>query len=121
MTEFLVGLVDDIPEGGRKVVACEDAEVGVFKIDGEFYAWHNHCAHRGGPVCQGRIFPRVEEPIEPDGSVRMLSFNRTEKNIVCPWHGYEFSIKTGRHQGNSRMRLRPAKLKIIGGEIYVIL
>jgi nitrite reductase (NADH) small subunit len=121
MGEYLVGVVDDIPEGGRKVVACDDAEIGIFKVDGEFYAWHNACAHRGGPVCQGRIFPRVEEAVAEDGTTRMLSYSATVKNIACPWHGYEFNIKTGRHTGASQLRLKRANLKVVGSELYVVL
>jgi nitrite reductase/ring-hydroxylating ferredoxin subunit len=42
-------------------------------------------------------------------------------HIICPWHGHEFSIKTGRHPGNPRLRLRKVDLSIRNGEIYVSL
>jgi nitrite reductase/ring-hydroxylating ferredoxin subunit len=41
------------------VISCDGIEVGVFNIGGELVAWYNQCAHRSGPVCQGRIFQRV--------------------------------------------------------------
>ncbi len=63
MPEFSAGKVTDYADGDRKVVDCGESEVGVFKVDGEFYAWHNRCAHRAGPVCQGRIMKRVIEPV----------------------------------------------------------
>ena len=63
MIEYSAGNVTDYADGDRKVVACGENEVGVFKVDGEFYAWHNRCAHRAGPVCQGRIMKRVLEPV----------------------------------------------------------
>jgi len=52
MPEFSAGKVTDYADGDRKVVDCGESEVGIFKVDGEFYAWHNRCAHRAGPVCQ---------------------------------------------------------------------
>ena len=60
------GKVTDYADGDRKVIDCGESEVGIFKIDGEFFAWHNRCAHRAGPVCQGRIMKRVIEPVADD-------------------------------------------------------
>jgi len=54
-----------------------------------------------------------------DKTTRTQQYDEAESHIVCPWHGYEFSIKTGFHQGNSRVRLRKAELTIRDGEIYV--
>lgn len=119
MHEYNAGKLIDYAEGDRKVVVCGDKEVGVFKLGGEFYAWHNRCAHRAGPVCQGRMMQRVLEPVAEDRTVRGMEYDEADTNIVCPWHGYEYSIKTGRHQGNPSIRLRKAELAIRDGEIYV--
>ena len=119
MTEYNAGKVSDYVDGDRKVVFCGDSEVGVFRLDGEFYAWHNRCAHRAGPICQGRIMKRVLEPVAEDRTIRAQAYDETESNIVCPWHGYEYSIKTGAHQGNPRIRLRKAELSIRDGDVYV--
>ena len=119
MNEYSAGKVDDYQDGDRKVVLCGEAEVGVFRIAGEFYAWHNRCAHRAGPVCQGRLMKRVLEPVDADGQVRAQAYDECEDHIICPWHGYEFSIRTGRHPGNERVRLRKAELIARDGEIYV--
>ena len=59
-----------------------------------------------------------------DGSIsvvdaRSQAYDEAESHIVCPWHGYEFSIRSGFHQGNGRVRLRNAELTIRDGEIYV--
>jgi nitrite reductase (NADH) small subunit len=51
--------------------------------------------------------------------VRTQQYDPAETNIVCPWHGYEYNIKTGCHQGNDRIRLRKAEMTIRDGEIYV--
>ena len=119
MAEFSAGKVTDYADGDRKVIDSGDTEVGIFKVDGEFFAWHNRCAHRAGPVCQGRIMKRVIEPVADDRTIRRQEYDPSETNIVCPWHGYEYSIKTGFHQGNSRVRLRKADITIREGEIYV--
>jgi nitrite reductase (NADH) small subunit len=39
MIGYSAGKVTDYADGDRKVVACGESEVGVFKVDGEFYAF----------------------------------------------------------------------------------
>ncbi len=119
MKTYIVGPLEEIEEGGRKVISCDGTEVGVFRVEGEFVAWYNQCAHVGGPVCQGKIYHKVEEPLDEENRTRMLQFSTNEKHIVCPWHGWEFSLKSGRCPGNPHKRLRPAKLEVTDGQIYV--
>ena len=116
---YLVCRADELNDGDRRVVSCDGVEVGVFKVDGQFVAWHNVCPHREGPVCQGRIYRRVLEPIAGDGTVRALAYDERVTNIVCSWHGYEFDLKTGINQGSDQFRLRKAKLEEKDGNIYV--
>jgi nitrite reductase (NADH) small subunit len=120
MKTFVVGKVGELAEGDRRVVSCDGTEVGVFMVDGELIAWYNQCAHRGGPVCQGRIFQTVREPVDEEGKTRMLQHDPARKNIVCPWHGWEFDLKTGQHPAGARFALRKAKLEITDGQIYVV-
>jgi nitrite reductase (NADH) small subunit len=117
---YLVCRENELNDGDRRVMSCDGTEVGVFKVDGELVAWHNECPHRSGPVCQGRIYQRVIEPIADDGTVRTLDYDRNVTNIVCSWHGYEFDLKTGVNQGYDRIRLRKAKLEVKDGNVYVV-
>jgi nitrite reductase (NADH) small subunit len=117
---YLVGAKNEFSEGSRKVISCDGTEIGVFLVDGKLVAWHNECPHRLGPVCQGRIYKRVLEPVDSDGKVRALAFDDAVTNIVCTWHGYEYDLKTGLNQGSDKVRLRPAKLEEKDGNVYVI-
>ncbi len=121
METIRIGRIEDFGERDRKVIAHGDVEIGVFRVDGEFYAWHNDCAHRGGPVCQGRLYGRVEEPVAEDGTVGALRYKPGSLNIVCPWHGYEYDIRTGVNQGHPALRLRKAEVQVTNGEVYVVL
>jgi nitrite reductase/ring-hydroxylating ferredoxin subunit len=121
MMEYRAGRLDDLKESGRLLVRCGDAEIGIFLADGELYAWHNECAHRGGPVCQGRIMKRVMEPVARDGTTRTLEYDAADTHIVCPWHGYEFNIKTGQHPVQASLILRKANVAVRNGEVYVSL
>jgi nitrite reductase/ring-hydroxylating ferredoxin subunit len=117
---YLVCRSDELEDGDRRVMSCDGIEVGVFKVDGQLVAWHNECPHRQGPVCQGRIYRRVLEPIDSDGTVRALAYDENVTNIVCSWHGYEFDLKTGVNQGHGKLRLRKVKLEEKDGNVYVV-
>ena len=123
MREVYVAKDNEIAEGQRRVIAAGDAEVGVFRIDGELIAWRNHCPHQGGPVCQGRLLRRVEERLDGDKRSLGIHFADNALNIVCPWHGYEFDVRTGRHVGLALdpVRLAAVKSKVRDGAIYALL
>jgi nitrite reductase (NADH) small subunit len=120
MNEIMVGELREFAEGGYRVLKVDDFEFGVFRQNGRLTAYENHCPHDGGPVCQGKVIPRVEEELAPDQTSRGLRFSE-RKNIVCPWHGWEFDIATGRHAGDPKYRLRPVNIRIENDRVYVTL
>ena len=111
---------DVLPEQGRLVVDVEGLTVGIFRVDGRLYAYENTCAHQGGPVCQGKIVPRVVESLDDDGKTRHY-FEDGDLNIVCPWHGYEYQITTGQHAGISDIKLTPVEVEERDGAIHVLI
>jgi nitrite reductase/ring-hydroxylating ferredoxin subunit len=119
MSDVVIGRADEFPDPGRRVVEIDGVAVGVFCRNGAFMAWENACPHMGGPVCQGKVIARVQELIASDKTSLGFAFSKDQTNIVCPWHGYEFDIATGRHQGNPRLLLRPVKVSVVGGEVMV--
>ena len=119
MATHLVGKVDEFGDRDRKVVQIGDAVIGVFRLGEDFHAWYSECPHQGGPICQGRLFNRVIEPIDADGSVHGRTYDETLVNIVCPWHGYEYDLRTGRHPGNPSIRLKPAEVRVADGEVFL--
>ncbi len=121
MAEIAVGSADSFKSRDRRVVVANGREIGVFRLGDKFFAWENTCPHAGGPVCQGRIMNRVEERIGPEGRSLGFRFSRTQVNIVCPWHCYEYDIRTGQHQGNPRVRLRQVEVTVRQGTVYLIL
>jgi len=118
MALVLVGNESEFQEHSRKVIARGDLEIGIFKVDDEYYAYQNRCPHLGGPACQGRILNGVEEVLNDDMTSAGQQWS-DEQNIICPWHGWEFNLKTGKHPGNSKMGLRRFKVTRESGDIYV--
>lgn len=121
MADIYVGMKSEFAPRDRKVVVVsEGLEIGVFRLGDDFFAYESSCPHMGGPVCQGKILNRVEEMLAPDKTAIGLRFSPEIVNIVCPWHGFEFDIRTGIHQGNSTVKLTPYKVKLVGDEVYVV-
>jgi nitrite reductase/ring-hydroxylating ferredoxin subunit len=121
MREVSLGPASAFTDPGRRVVEIDGVEVGVFRLDGKFTAYENICPHMGGPVCQGKVLPRVVEEVAADRRSNGMAFSKSQTNIVCPWHGYEFDIRTGRHQGHQRLRLRALEVRIADGDVFVLL
>ena len=119
MEEIFVSRLEEIPDSGNKVLRYRDLEIGVFRIGEEVFAWENRCAHQQGPVCQGRIFPRVEQTLGDYQTTETMRYSETELHIVCPWHGYEYNIRTGRNNGNPKLRLNPIDVFVRDEDIYV--
>jgi len=119
MREVNVGLASEFADPGRKIIALDHVEVAVFRLDGEFFAYLSHCPHMGGPVCQGKMIAKVEEIIAEDRTSNGMAFSKTTMHVVCPWHGYEFDIRTGAHPGNPKTRLRKLAVAVSGGDVIV--
>ena len=120
MQSYRIGIVSEFEEGTKKVFNLGETEVGVFRLGGNFYAWNNICPHQGGPVCQGRLYPRVHENLDENKHSYGRLYDENNINIVCPWHGLEFDVRTGKHPGNEEIALDSLPVQIEGGEIYVI-
>lgn len=114
-----VGSSDEVPEGGRLVADAGRKTVGIFRVEGRLYAWENTCPHQGGPVCQGLIIPAVSEVLDEQRASTGFAFDEGDMRIVCPWHGFEFSIRTGCHPASAKIKLLPVSVEEQDGTIYV--
>ena len=121
MSEINIGTVASFDDPGRRVIEIAGMQVGVFRLDGEFYAYENKCPHLGGPACQGKILPRVLEDVTENKKSLGRVFARNQLNVICPWHGFEFDIRTGSHVAVPKYRLRPVVVRTEGGEVFITL
>jgi 3-phenylpropionate/trans-cinnamate dioxygenase ferredoxin subunit len=91
MGRHVVASVEEIAPGGRKLVELEGRPIVVFNLSGEYFALLNRCPHQGGSLCHGKLTGLVlsDEPGE-------YTYSRPGEIIRCPWHGWEFDIRTGK-------------------------
>ena len=108
MSKYAVATVGEITPGQRKIVQVDGRSIGVFNIKGEFFALRNTCPHQGGPLCQGIVsgFLSATTPGE-------FTYVRRGEMVRCPWHGWEFDIKTGQSWWDpSKTRVRTYEVTI---------
>ncbi|MEP7200005.1 MAG: protoglobin domain-containing protein [Chloroflexota bacterium] len=90
----------EIPDGERKLVNVDGLSIGVFHHNGKWYALHNSCLHRGGPVATGPL----------DGDI-----------LTCPWHGFQYDITSGQLTADPNARLDMFPVVITDGEIHLLI
>lgn len=90
MARHIVARAAEIPEGSNKVIAINGRDIVVFNVKGEFFALRNRCPHEGAPLDKAACVARLTSP-EPGVFLR----SREGELLRCPWHGWEFDIRTG--------------------------
>lgn len=113
-----VKAAENFDDPGREFVEVDGDEVGVFRIDGSYYAIRNQCAHEGGPVCKGEVRNELEAETGETGSLPSRDFTG-EKTVSCPWHGYTYSLESGRHIGVDDIALPTYPVVVEDGVVYV--
>jgi len=120
MAEQYVGKSAEFKDGDRRIIFAGEHEIGVFRHEGQFYAYSNFCLHQGGPACEGLTIAKVEERLRPDMTSQGLYFSETEMHFVCPWHGMEYDMKTGECVSDRKLKLRKYQVVEKGDEVYVV-
>ena len=75
-----------------------DRIVALFNVDGQFYALDGICPHQGGPLGKGTL----------NGCV-----------ITCPWHGFQFDVRTGQNVSNPGIVHGAFAVKVEDGAVLV--
>jgi nitrite reductase/ring-hydroxylating ferredoxin subunit len=117
VTEVVVGRPADFPDGTHRVVEVDGRRIGVFRIDGRFYALPNRCPHQGGPLCEGRGLTGTLVADEAGGWRPRWAMDG--EVIACPWHGLEYHVPTGRCLAYPEIRLRHHEVTVRGDEVVV--
>jgi nitrite reductase/ring-hydroxylating ferredoxin subunit len=111
MPKYVVATVDEIPPGARKIVTVHGRSIGVFNVGGEYFALLNRCPHQGGPLCEGKLHGllRSSGPGE-------YVYSRPGEILRCPWHGWEYDLRTGQSWWDPRsVRVRAYEVSVEAG------
>jgi 3-phenylpropionate/trans-cinnamate dioxygenase ferredoxin subunit len=115
MSRHVIGRTADIPPGSHKIVEVSGRQVGVFNVNDEFFALLNRCPHGGAELCRGSVVGLVQ----PKG-VGEYAIARKGEFIRCPFHGWEFEIKTGQsYCAPDRLKIRKFDVAVQRGDDLV--
>ena len=94
-----VAEVGDVPVGKGRLIEHDGTALAVFNAGGgRFFATSPHCPHEGGPLAEGWL----------EGDV-----------VVCPWHGYDFELTTGRCLVDDDLAVAVYPVRVTGTAIEV--
>jgi 3-phenylpropionate/trans-cinnamate dioxygenase ferredoxin subunit len=115
MSWHVVARVSEIPPGGRKLVTVRGRPIAVFNLGGAFFGLLNRCPHQGGNLCDGVLTGLVESNAPGD-----YRYSRPGEILRCPWHGWEFDIRTGQSYCDpDKIRTRAYKVEVEHGQTVV--
>jgi nitrite reductase/ring-hydroxylating ferredoxin subunit len=112
-----VTALDDLEERRPKLATVEGREIGIIRWNGEVYALRNVCPHQFGPVCRGHVMPLITGGLD-----ERLDADADRPVLVCPWHGWEFDVATGKSAWGDtpyRYHLKTYEVRIENGRVLV--
>jgi nitrite reductase/ring-hydroxylating ferredoxin subunit len=99
MAEFVkVASVFELPPGSTKTIEVMGKTIALFNVEGTIYATDNTCLHQGGPLGEGELMGEV---------------------VICPWHQWEYNVRTGEMPGNSSVKVATYPVQVEGSDIKV--
>ena len=101
MSEYVrVAGTGDVKPGTGIVAEVNGRHIALFNVEGAYYALDNVCVHRGGPLGEGDV----------EGTA-----------VTCPWHGWQFDVKTGGCINNPAAKVESYPVEVEGTDVKVLL
>ncbi len=94
-----VASAGEIAPGAGKLIEVAEREIALFNFGGEFYATSDMCPHRGASLAEGFL---------------------DAGKVFCPWHCFDFNLKTGECSMVPSLRIETYEVKVEGDEVFVL-
>jgi nitrite reductase/ring-hydroxylating ferredoxin subunit len=89
----------ELGEGQLMLLRVGNERIALGRTPDGFFAFSDHCTHRGGPLCDGAL---------------------AGNTVQCPWHGSQFDVRTSRVvAGPATEQIKTYAIDIRNGEVYV--
>lgn len=85
-----------LPAGSMRGVTAGGRRWLLANLEGRLFAWRDRCPHLGGPLSAGAVRGNL---------------------AVCPWHGWQVDLTSGRVRGAPGMRTEACPVRLLEGEI----
>ncbi|MGR0184512.1 nitrite reductase small subunit NirD [Azospirillum aestuarii] len=94
-----VGLVEDIPRQGSRVVRTDFGDIALFRtVADEVYALEDRCPHAGGPLSQGIVHGA---------------------RVTCPLHSWVIDLASGEAVGPDEGCAGHCPVRVVDGTVQL--
>ncbi|GJL51074.1 MAG: assimilatory nitrite reductase [NAD(P)H] small subunit [Nitrospirales bacterium] len=93
-----IAKTEQISPGSGFVAEVQDKSFAVFNLEGSYRVIDNTCLHRGGPLGDGDLAGEI---------------------VTCPWHGWEYNVKTGACTNNPAACVKTYEVIVDGSDIKI--
>lgn len=93
-----VARVDEVEPGTVRTVQVGETAIALARVGDEFFATQHACLHLQGPLGAGRLSEHV---------------------LSCPWHGWQYDVRTGENEFDRAIRLETYEVRIEDGDVRV--
>ncbi len=115
MVRHVIAPVEELPPGTRKFLTIDERPIAIFNIKGEFFGLLNRCPHQGAALCEGPLIGLAQSSDPGE-----IEYTKLGEIIRCPWHGWEFDIRTGQSYCDpKRFRARAYPVNVEPGSAVV--
>jgi len=94
--------LSELPNNSQKIVPLGPHKVALFHFNNEISAIANACLHKAGPLGLGLVENKY------DGTY-----------VTCPWHGWEYNIKTGSAPPGYKDQQAVYEVKVEGDDVLI--
>jgi nitrite reductase/ring-hydroxylating ferredoxin subunit len=109
-----IGAAREFIERQIRIIDVAQRQIGIVRWDGTFFAVSNVCTHQGGPLCRGVLSARLDAA-EPG----RLILDSSTPILACPWHGWEFDLRTGQAVLDPAVRVRTFSVRVAGDRLLL--
>jgi nitrite reductase (NADH) small subunit/3-phenylpropionate/trans-cinnamate dioxygenase ferredoxin subunit len=74
MSELRVASLSEVTPGTARVVESNGTRLMLVRVGEQIHALGDVCTHQGGPLSDGKL---------------------SGARVTCPWHGWQFDVRTG--------------------------
>lgn len=107
--------VAELREGEPRFVKVANRDLVLIMWRGQIYALRNRCSHQGAALAQGIVSGRViagrcvgQPDVDDEAPV-----------LACPWHGWEFDLRSGVVVGDPTQRVITYPAAVVGSDVVV--
>jgi nitrite reductase/ring-hydroxylating ferredoxin subunit len=106
-TSVVVCAADELAPGEMIGARLDMLPIVVVRTaDGELHGLVDRCLHQGARLSRGRLLPATE-----GDAVGTYVMDDAREVVKCPWHGYEYDVRSGCAVFDRRLALRRVRVR----------